>query len=106
MITQRKVVIPIFDYKLHIIIFDNLEEVKPLFKGSIGQGVTVYSEGKAIVAINSKAMRTIIHEAEHIKNLIWDYIGYKPQRDNDEVDAYLIAYIYDKIYSVYYRHNM
>lgn len=28
---------------------------------------------------------SIVHEAEHIKNHIWQYIGYTPQRDNDEV---------------------
>jgi hypothetical protein len=38
----------------------------------------------------------IAHESEHIKNAIWRYIGYEPQRDNDEVDAYLLTYIYNK----------
>lgn len=33
------------------------------------------------------------------------YIGYTPQEDNDEVDAYLITYIYDKIVSVFYKHD-
>ena len=46
-----------------------------------------------------------IPEAEHIKNSIWRYIGYTPQEDNDEVDAYLITYIYDKITSVFYKHD-
>lgn len=27
------------------------------------------------------------------------------QEDNDEVDAYLITYIYDKITSVFYKHD-
>lgn len=39
------------------------------------------------MAINSKRGSSIIHEAEHIKNSIWRYIGYTPQEDNDEVDA-------------------
>lgn len=34
--------------------------------------------------------------------LYWIYI---PQRDNDEVDAYLITYIYKKIVDVFYKHN-
>lgn len=37
--------------------------------------------------------------------IIWRYIGYTPQEDNDEVDAYLITYIYDKIVSVFYKHD-
>lgn len=42
---------------------------------------------------------------EQIKNHIWQYIGYTPQRDNDEVDAYLLTYIYDKITQVFYKHK-
>ena len=38
------------------------------------------------MAINSKRGSSIIHEAEHIKNSIWRYIGYTPQEDNDEVE--------------------
>ena len=46
--------------------------------------------GASLVAINSKRGSSIIHEAEHIKNSIWRYIGYTPQEDNDEdyVDTY------------------
>jgi hypothetical protein len=36
---------------------------------------------------------------------IWQYIGYTPQRDNDEVDAYLLTYIYNKITQVFYKHK-
>lgn len=28
-----------------------------------------------------------------------------PQRDNDEVDAYLLTYIYNKITQVFYKHK-
>ena len=51
------------------------------------------------------AVNDIINIAEHIKNHIWQYIGYTPQRDNDEVDAYLLTYIYDKITQVFYKHK-
>jgi hypothetical protein len=50
-------------------------------------------------------MECAIHESEHIKNAIWEYIGYTPQTGNDEVDAYLIAYIYKKIMEVYNKHD-
>ena len=48
---------------------------------------------------------TTITESEHIKNAIWRYIGYEPQRDNDEVDAYLLTYIYNKITDVFCKHD-
>lgn len=40
-----------------------------------------------------------------LKNSIWRYIGYTPQADNDEVDAYLLTYIYKKITDVFYKHD-
>ena len=59
--------------------------------------ITISAYGASLVAVNSRRGSSIVHEAEHIKNHIWQYIGYTPQRDNDEVDAYLLTYIYDKI---------
>nr|DAP80936.1 MAG TPA: hypothetical protein [Crassvirales sp.] len=106
MMTQRKINIPIFDYKLTIVIFDKWEEVEHLFDGGPEpRAITKTRYGASLVAINSKKGDSIIHEAEHIKNAIWSYIGYSPQRDNDEVDAYLIAYIYKKIIEVYSKHD-
>lgn len=64
-----------------------------------------YVRGASLVAVNSRRGSSIVHEAEHIKNHIWQYIGYTPQRDNDEVDAYLLTYIYDKITQVFYKHK-
>lgn len=106
MVTQRNFVIPIFNYKLTVIIFDNWGEVKHLFNDTVEpKGITEIGFGKSITAINSKRGSTIVHEAEHIKNAIWDYIGYTPQRNNDEVDAYLVTYIYNKIVDVFYKHD-
>lgn len=106
MITQKKITIPIFDYKLTIIIFDKWDEVSYLFdNGPEPKAITNIQYGRSIVAINSKNEDSIVHEAEHIKNAIWEYIGYISQRDNDEVDAYLITYIYNKITDVFYKHD-
>lgn len=35
----------------------------------------------------------------------WEFIGYSPQVDNDEVDAYLLTYIYIKILEVFRKHD-
>ena len=104
MITQKKMIVPIFDYKLTI--FDKWDEVSHLFDGGPEpKAITATRHGAALVAVNSKRGASIVHEAEHIKNAIWNYIGYTPQIDNDEVDAYLLTYIYNKITDVFYKHN-
>lgn len=100
--------IPIFDYKLTVIIFDKWEEVNHIFKGNGVPGTTLadLEHGNAIVGISSvKGENSIVHEAEHVKNFLRDYIGYEPQADNDEVDAYLIGYIYKKIREVFDKHD-
>lgn len=84
-------IIPIFNYKLTVVIFDKWEELgRFLPKEEMeqeGKAITINQYGASLVAINSKRGSSIIHEAEHIKNSIWRYIGYTPQEDNDEVDA-------------------
>lgn len=109
MITQKRLIVPIFNYKLSIVIFDDWEEVKHLdceeTRSYPPAGFTKWSYGSALVVIDAKRGSTIVHEAEHVKNLIWEYIGYRPQIDNDEVDAYLLTYIYNKITDVFYKHN-
>lgn len=109
MITRKRLIIPIFDYYLTILIFDKwreLQEYLPnLELGQEGKAVTITEHGNSLVAINSKSKSSIVHEAEHIKNGIWKYIGYTPMRDNDEVDAYVITYIYNKIIDVFYKHT-
>lgn len=56
--------------------------------------------------LNKSMYKLLILMLKYIpKNSIWRYIGYTPQEDNDEVDAYLITYIYDKITSVFYKHD-
>lgn len=105
MVTKKRIIIPIFDYGLTILIYDRWNEIKDIFNTETEpRAITKALSGSAIVAINANKPDVIIHEAEHIKNLIWDYIGYTPQRDNDEVDAYLITYIYRKIKDVYNKH--
>lgn len=109
MITQKKMIVPIFDYKLTIVIFDKWEELdRFLPKEEMEQeanAITISQYGASLVAVNSKRGSSIVHEAEHIKNHIWNYIGYTPQRDNDEVDAYFLTYIYNKITDVFYKHD-
>ena len=78
MITQKKMIIPIFDYKLTVVIFDKWEELgRFLPKEEMEQeakAITINQYGASLVAINSKRGSSIIHEAEHINNSKWRYI--------------------------------
>ena len=107
MITYRRLTIPIFDIILKIYIFDEQSELENITgdqRPSKGLTFTSDNYNPIGVAIDSHHPSTIVHEAEHVKNYIWANIGYTPQRDNDEVDAYLLKYIYNKIADVFYKH--
>jgi hypothetical protein len=108
MITQKKLVIPIFDFTIYVFIIDKWEELKGKFGNIEMSGLIEYdlTRGVASLVINTSNKKTIVHEANHIKNLIWRYIGYTPQPENDEVDSYLVAYIYNRIVDIYDKHNL
>ena len=109
MLTKKIIKIPIFGYKLHILIFDDKDDLKGNIDAEDLQGwfrgLTLSMPFESIVAIGSDYGSTIAHEALHVVNGVWKSIGYQPQRDNDEVSAYLLTYIYEKIVDVFYLHN-
>lgn len=107
--TTKNMIVPIFDYKLTIVIFDDWEEIKHLISPEEreipAKAITISRYGASLVMVNSRRGSSIVHEAGHIKNNIWRYIGYTPMRDNDEVDQYVTTYLYNKIIDVFYKHN-
>ena len=79
MITQRKINIPIFDYKLTIVITDTWEEVKSkLPDQSIDldstRAVTFSNKsiGASFVAVRSDCQSSIVHESIHRINNLWE----------------------------------
>lgn len=43
----------------------------------------------------------IAHECIHVKNMIFETIGYKPKTNNDEAEAYFIEYLVNKVTDFY-----
>ncbi len=101
MITERKFKVSVYDYIVYVMIVDNMGEAikkHPELKGTMSGCTLEYTDNnycKVIITPNNDS--TLIHELEHIKNLIWKWIGYTPQIDNDEPDAYLMSYLYEQI---------
>ena len=110
MLTRKRKIIPIFNYTMTILIFDYWEDLEGNIPKEIyddpARGVTIEYEASCIVCCTPKYESSIVHEAGHIKNLVWKHIGYTPQRDNDEVDQYLHTYIYEEIIKVLNRHKV
>lgn len=99
--TKGKFKVPIYDFIVEVFIFDDIEEAKKEFEGVIeghllGCTIEYIDRPKCKLIIPCDNISTVVHELEHIKNLIWKYIGYTPQTNNDEVDAYLITYLLEQ----------
>lgn len=107
MVTEKVIKVPIYNYKLKVVIFDNIKEVRDAYPqvGNSALGATLEYEDHCIMLLPSNDLATIVHECEHAKNIIWNFIGHKAQENNDEVDAYLLTYIFTEVNKEMQKHT-
>ena len=108
MLTEKTITIPIYEYKLKIVVFDDINDVRDKYPNlDIGvgcDGLLIDYGDKSMMCIPANNLSVVIHECEHAKNAIWLRIGHKPTADNDEVDAYLLEYIWEQSDKVIKKH--
>lgn len=105
MITEKNIKIPIYGFKLKIVIFDNRKEIEEKYpEMNLYLGATLEYTNGCTVIIPVEDITTAVHECEHAKNSVWRFIGYNPQSSNDEVDAYLLTYIFSEVNKVIQKH--
>jgi hypothetical protein len=110
MLTERKFRVPIYDFKVIVTVFDDYTEARNKFPHALvssAYGCTMeYIDcGKCHILIPSSGMSTVVHELEHVKNLIWKFTGYQSQAGNDEPDAYLMGYLYEQVEKILNIHK-
>lgn len=109
MITETNFIVPIYDFKVEVCVFDDLKEVQKKYPEFMTEGtkactVEYFNASKVKVIVPTYKYSSVIHELEHAKNLIWKAKGYKSDINNDEVDAYLLEYLYDKVDKIIKKH--
>nr|DAG89229.1 MAG TPA: hypothetical protein [Crassvirales sp.] len=107
MVTKKTIKVPIYNYKVVIIVADTWKEAHELYP-SIGERTTacVFENSDNSIIVVPPQPDLIVHECVHLKNCIWNYIGYKPVADNDEVDAYLVDYLFTQVSKVAAKHDL
>ena len=108
MITKKNINIPIFRLKLKIVVVDDIEEALEIdtnINTEVDSLVIDHNNGTATIVIASNDMSIIAHECLHVKNAVWNRIGYSPNPLNDEVDAYLLDYIMAEVLKVVEKHT-
>lgn len=109
MITKRTINVPIYDFRINVCVFDDIKDVKEDYYKYMGESslaCTIEYVGcsRCEIVIPSNDYSTVVHELEHIKNLIWKSKGYKPQEDNDEPDAYLMGWLFKQVDKIIKKH--
>jgi hypothetical protein len=56
-----------------------------------------------IIVSETARPASIVHECTHAANLVLGRIGHKFSYDNDEVQAYLLGYIFDKVWAEFVK---
>lgn len=107
--TKGKFKIPIYEYIVEVFIFDNINEAVGAFPGVVDEGmagctIEHINEPRCKLVLPPDRMSTVIHELEHVKNLVWKYTGYEVKVDNDEPDAYLMSYLFEQVEKILRRH--
>lgn len=109
MITEGKFKDPIYEFTVKVVIFDDIKEVLDRYNGIIDSsmsGCTIEHIGRprCELVIPCDRMSTVVHELEHLKNLIWKYIGYTSQPGNDEPDAYMMSFLFEQVEKILKKH--
>lgn len=108
MITTKTFRVPIYGFLIKIHICDNILEGCQLYNEYDISGSSAFTidwgNNKCTVAITPNNINSMIHELEHVKNIIWKAKGYTPQVDNDEPDAYLIGYLAEQTQKIINKH--
>lgn len=108
MLTEKNIHIPIYDFKVEICVFSDIKEAKekyPVIEDGFLACTLEYrgcSKCKLIIPCNDYP--SVVHELEHVKNLVWKAKGYTPQNNNDEPDAYLIGWLFEQVDKVIKKH--
>lgn len=96
--------IPIYDYRLHVIVTSDIEEVNKKYNLNYSnfKGLCLRHTKRRLLSIifnNKKGINfgTIAHEIVHVKNYIFYECGYNNDVSNDEAEAYFVGWLTNKV---------
>lgn len=104
---KRKLNIPIFDLTLNIIVTDSIEEYANKhniqFTTTDAEAIAYTLNEQFNVLFISTELDVIVHEAIHIKNMIFDHVHIKLDTGNDEFEAYFTSWLVKQIHGLINR---
>lgn len=102
--------IEIYNCELTIILDKNLKYIEKTYKtiplddyGAVTLNHPKHFRHFVVAFTDKKHLSNIAHEIVHLKNHIFKTIGAQVDFDNDEPEAYLTGYLFDKIYNFMHK---
>ncbi len=102
MIKTKKLKDTFFPISVFLVLTDDWVEFNKRFKTDKDNNTAAYvyeANNGIVVAFHQRYFKHkhITHEATHVVNFIFKFLGIKLDIDNDEVQAYLTEYYYEQI---------
>lgn len=99
---ERLIKIPIYNYYIKVVLFEDYKEVNKKYNTDFSNSTDemVYeSNGGAVALFRKDKLKpnVIVQECVHIVNFLFKEKGIKLDINNDEPQAYLMDYIFEKI---------
>lgn len=106
MITEKVMTVPIYKYKVKILVCDDIIEAKERYDHIPDDcyGAEIDYGDKSMIVVTPDSIPVIVHECHHLKSAIFKRIGHITTPENDEVDAYLLEYLFEEVMKVVRLH--
>ena len=99
MVIEKRFKAPYFKTAIQIFVYDDFDEAKvelPAFPDMADGYVQAFPCDNCVhIVIPHNKQWVVVHELEHAKNSIFKLIGHKSDVDNDEIDAYVIEWLWE-----------
>ncbi len=98
-IKKKKIKIPIYTGFFYIFLFENREEILKKFPDEKSTNGWCYKDGDynyVMVIHKDSLFSTLVHESNHITNMIFDFHGVRLDTKNDEHQTYFLTWIFEQ----------
>lgn len=103
MLIEKTIQLPIFSYKIKVVLSDTKDEIKnkyPEMDETCSACTLEYRDCnfcRVLLVLDDYFISNMAHELVHAKNCLYRYINQYCDRDNDEIEAYILGYLVSEI---------
>lgn len=96
---KKRIKIPIYTGWFYIFVFDSKSELLSKFPKETNTNGWCYKDGDynyVMVLSKESISSTLVHESNHITNMIFEHHGVKLDTKNDEHQTYFLTWVFEQ----------